>query len=880
MTPTERVGDRPITIKGVIAGRDIIAVAGDYIAVSETPPLWADVPPMPPHFIGRDLLVEGLVEQLTSGQSLALSAEGLPGVGKTALATALAHHKQVLEHFEDGVLWAGLGQQADVMSALGQWAAVLGLDESQLVEVEQRKQAVRRAIGQRRLLLVIDDAWGLEAAEAMRCGGPNCVHLLTSRDKGLARQFAGTAQVMSVPTLEDDLAFALLKAIAPEAYAADPETARRLAEAVGGLPLAIELLGGYLARPESSYFPALQSKALDEMNDPQQRLQLAAARLGGTGQKVTLQDTIALSLDGLREMEGGEETVTAFYALGAFAPKPETFSVDAAKAVAECDESVLALLVARNLVALQGERGEQLALHQVLADVARTEMHEAATERHRAYYLALVNEDREDWQRIGVAYGQIKWALAQSPLTDVQLLVGALGIYHRRQGLWADYLSLAERGLESARANGNRKLEGTLLNNIGSVYHSLGQPTKAINYLNQALSISEEISNQVGVGEIYNNIGNVYHSLGQLEKALNYYNRALSVLKRMGKEKLVAATFNNIGSVYQNLGQLRMALHYYNLALPIMEKMDDQASVATALGNIGSIYHSLGQQEKSLDYFNRALAIQKEVGDRTGMATTLNNIGLVYYSLGQREKALAYYQRALPILEETVNRYDLALTLNNIGMVYHSLGQGMMALDYFKRALPISEEAGDRLGIATALGNIGGLLYSLGRQEMALDCYNRALSISEEVGDKAGLAITLSNIGNVYSGLGRQEMALDYYNRALSISEEVGDRLGLATILNNIGTVYYDLGQGEKALGFFNRALPIREEVGDRYGESVTRSSLAMVYRNQGQLVEAAAELERAIELKRAVQHPDVESAMAMLAEVQAELAKQQKDDG
>jgi hypothetical protein len=179
-----------------------------FHTMQKKPPFWANVPTLPPHFVGRDALVEQWVKRLTSGSNLTLSADGLPGVGKTALATALAHHRQVLEYFTDGVLWAGLGQQADVMSALGEWAAALRLDESQLVDVEQRKQAIRQAIGQRGLLLVIDDAWQLEAAEAMRCGGPNCVHLLTSRDKGLARQFAGATQVMSVPTLDDDPAFA------------------------------------------------------------------------------------------------------------------------------------------------------------------------------------------------------------------------------------------------------------------------------------------------------------------------------------------------------------------------------------------------------------------------------------------------------------------------------------------------------------------------------------------------------------------------------------------------------------------------------------------------------------------------------------------------
>ena len=63
-----------------------------------------------------------------AGQSTALSAEGLPGVGKTALAVVLAHHPAVLAHFTDGVLWAGLGPQGDAMSALTAWGNALGVD--------------------------------------------------------------------------------------------------------------------------------------------------------------------------------------------------------------------------------------------------------------------------------------------------------------------------------------------------------------------------------------------------------------------------------------------------------------------------------------------------------------------------------------------------------------------------------------------------------------------------------------------------------------------------------------------------------------------------------------------------------------------------------
>jgi hypothetical protein len=70
--------------------------------------------------------------------------------------------------------------------------------------------------------------------------------LLTTRDQALARRFAGAHQCVNVPVLEAQPAYDLLAALAPEACVTDPAAAQRLAALVDGLPLALELLGGYL----------------------------------------------------------------------------------------------------------------------------------------------------------------------------------------------------------------------------------------------------------------------------------------------------------------------------------------------------------------------------------------------------------------------------------------------------------------------------------------------------------------------------------------------------------------------------------------------------------------------------------------------------------
>ena len=735
------------------------------------PPLFVGVPAMPTHFVGRKALLADMVDRLVSGEALALSAEGLPGVGKTTLAIGLAHEPAVREHFKDGVLWAGLGPQPDVMHALATWAEDFGHDLSELTTEAGRSQAMRDTIGQRRMLLVIDDAWQLEAAKWLRCGGPNCCHLLTTRDKALARAFAGRSGVEAVPVLKEDRAYELLEVQAPEACAADPATARELARAVGGLPLALELLGGYLAAPEHSTFSDLSEVALAELADPQKRIELAQKRLGAhSDREVTLKETIALSLEGLPE-EGQQ----AFYALGAFAPKPEHFDRPAAEAVSGTNPRTLALLAARNLVEIDTDT-KRFALHQTLADVARTKMDPESVSRHRDHYLALVNEDPKDWRRIEAIYGQIKHAWTGVSKTGGEKLldmIWALHVFQERRGLWREYLAWAERGLRLAEEKGWREEFGRLLVHFGFAYNALGQREQALDYYERALPITEEVGDRAGEATTLNNIGLVYDNLGQREKALDYYERALPIQEEVGDRYGEATTLNNIGLVYNALGQREQALDYYERVLPITEEVGDRAGEATTLSNIGAVYDALGQREKALDYYERALPILEEVGNRAGEATTLNNIGLVYANLGQRERALDYYERALPIAEEVGNRAGEAMTLNNIGLVYDHLGQREKALDYYERALPIQKEVGDRAGESMTLNNIGRVYDDLGQRERALDYYERALPIAEEAGDRAGESVTRSNMAMIYRNQDQLAEALVELKKVVELDQLV-----------------------------------------------------------------------------------------------------------
>ncbi len=138
---------------------------------------------------------------------MALTAlNGLPGVGKTALATELSHDADVRTHFYDGVLWASLGPHPHILGQLNAGVHCCCVSPRELPDPSNEvwSMAIRSAIGLRRFLLVIDDVWNIEDALVCKVGGPNCAYLVTTRFPQIALHFAGNGATVVHELSEDD----------------------------------------------------------------------------------------------------------------------------------------------------------------------------------------------------------------------------------------------------------------------------------------------------------------------------------------------------------------------------------------------------------------------------------------------------------------------------------------------------------------------------------------------------------------------------------------------------------------------------------------------------------------------------------------------------
>ncbi len=351
--------------------------------------------------LGRDGLLQQIKQSLLAGESQTLTVlQGLPGVGKTAITVALTTDAQVQDHFPDGILWAEMGPQADVSKVFARWGSLLGFkeaDSNSSLSWSTWGKILRALIGQRRMLVVIDDAWNVEAALALRVGGPQCAHLLTTRLPRVASACAPEMTIV-VPELAEADGLALLTHIVPQVVEHETETARTLVRMVGGLPLALNLLGKYLAIQAFMGQPRRVRTALSRLLERPHRLHVSLPTplperpLGLAWQSsLSLHSTIALSVEQL-----SQEERAVLSALALFPAKPNSFSEEAALAVS--GESVEQLDALCGAGLLESSGPGRYTLHQTIADYARElGTDQAAWQRLMAWAADLVWTHRHDY---------------------------------------------------------------------------------------------------------------------------------------------------------------------------------------------------------------------------------------------------------------------------------------------------------------------------------------------------------------------------------------------------------------------------------------------------------------------------------------------------
>jgi WD40 repeat protein len=233
------------------------------------------VPSLPAHFLSRTnrlvVLRDALRADLDrpvviSGAAARVGLHGMGGIGKSILASALAHDRKIREAFPDGIVWIGLGPLPDVAALQRRVHHDLGGDGA-IANVHDGQMKLKDLLADKAVLLVIDDVWRRPDVDAFNVLGPRCRAMITTRDAGLLTSLGGTHHVVEL--LTDDEAMNVLAQSSGVARDALPSEAQEIIGECGRLPLAVSLAGGMIqaGTPWRDVLDALREHELEFLED-------------------------------------------------------------------------------------------------------------------------------------------------------------------------------------------------------------------------------------------------------------------------------------------------------------------------------------------------------------------------------------------------------------------------------------------------------------------------------------------------------------------------------------------------------------------------------------------------------------------------------------
>ncbi len=720
-----------------------LAVLRHQVVSAPSPLRPAQLPRATAGFRGRRTELLALDRLLPGGDGPRLGVvTGTAGVGKSDLVTQWAH--RVRDRFPDGQLFADLRRSARPGSVLGRFLRALGVPARQIPDDTDEAAALYRSVlADRSVLCVLDDALEPAQVRPLLPAAPNCVVLVTSRNRldGLVALDGARRVTLDVLDAADAVAV-LAAAIGPGRSAGEPAAIAELAETCARLPIALRITGAQLrhraGRRVADHLADLRAQGVldglttdGETSAVRGAYDLAYAALAPAARRT-------FRLLGL--VPGPDATPAAVAALT---------GVPAATAARHLERLALAHLV-------QEHAPGRYRLHELLRRYAaeRADLECSGEERDTAtrallgHYLAhtgaaaeLLYPDvlRQSAPQPACAFDSEE--AARSWLDDeVPNLVAATRHAHAHgyhgqawqlvdtlrghcMTAWlADGPELARIGLAAADATGEADARAAAHNNLAATCALRYDFEAAVPHFRAALALYRELGFRRGVVSVLENLATLHLYTGDLDRASVLFSeaaeldpagnpvcrRSLGMLhEHRGRLAEAAAVHTSVAADTRCaddlllLASVRTRAADYETALPIAEeaaelarRSNDRWTEAYAFAVLSRIHAGTGDPVRAVRFAEKALDASSSIGDPGVEIAGHTALAVSRLAGGHHERALLSGHHALRIARRTGARFDECEALITIGHVHRAAGAHEQAGHYLGAALLLAKTHG------------------------------------------------------------------------------------------------------------------------------------------------------------------------------------------
>ena len=671
-----------------------------------------------PLFTGREELLRDLQRAFASFHVQALS--GLAGVGKTHTAVEYAY-KYASSY--QGVLWTYADSPETLQSSIIDLANVLNLPERN----EANQPLIVRAVKQwlqhnTSWLLIVDNLEELDLLQDFIPTQHSGHILITTRIHHTGHFICR----VDLPLMQiDDSALLLLRrakrltphAVLDDASEADSTLAKEIAQAMSGLPLALDQAGAYIEetrRSLSDYIGLYQnysSSLLKRRGTPSRDHPTSVTTTFSLSyEKLKTQNPPSIELLELCAFLHPDTIFEEILINGASALDPSLHAM--VTDPIEFDHAIEDLL--KFALIRRESDSNVLIVHRLVQAVVKENMSKEKQKERTEQVIRILDivfppADRPNWP------------LCQKYLPQAQTCTELI----------------QERNIVLPEA-------AHLLHKIAHYLLQRGRYTEIEPFCLLVFSLREQLqkTDDLDAALSLDILAETYHQLGKYTEAEQLRLRTLTLREQaLGAEHPdVATNLYHLGRVYLRQHREIEAEQLYQHVLATREKIlgPEHIKVATSLGDLGVLFHSQNRYAEAESAHKRALAIKEKVLDaqHPSLGVNLLNLGILRLEQEKYDESEPLLLHALAIYEKALGpeHPHVALTLYHLGNLTLCQERYSEAEEFYKRTLAIQEEAlgSEHFRVAYTLEDLGNLYYKQEQYIKAKPLLQRALTIYEK----------------------------------------------------------------------------------------------------------------------------------------------------
>jgi tetratricopeptide (TPR) repeat protein len=759
-----------------------------------------------PFFTGREDVLADLQRAFASLQAplQAQALSGLAGVGKTQVAVEYAYRHASSYR---AILWVHADSPEILLSSFVDLSEVLDLPERNEANQPSIVRAVKRWLQQNtQWLLVVDN---LEDIDLLRdlVPSPHSGHILVTTRSHRTGQIA--RRIYLEPMQIDDGALLLLrraKLLAPgaplnDASEADNAVAKKIAEAVHGLPLALDQAGAYIEETERSLS--------DYVDLYQQYSSSLLKRRGASGHDhpAPVTTTFSLSFEKVKALNPTAIELLEFCAFLHPDAIPEEMIIGGASALppllrtAATDpikfDRAIEDLLKFSFVRRKSDQNI-LIVHRLVQAVVKEAMSEERQREYMEQVVRVINTvfpspEFPNWSRCQryLLQAQTAGKLIQQGnvlLPEASQLLYRVGGYLYQRGLYDEAEGLLTRASVMAEVllGGDHPTLIPILNMLGKVYFLQGRYSQVEPLLLRSLALGERLLGMEDpeLGESLNTLGRTYHKQGRYSEAEPLLQRALALRKKvLGQEHpKVAISMNSLATLYNRQGKYEEAEAFYIQALTILQAILDpqHPDIADNLNNLAVFYGRRGKYEQAEPLAKQAVKMYEQTlgPEHPRVINGLDTLAEIHQEQGKYSEAEPSYQRIFIVAHKQLGpeHPELVTYGNHLARLYFLQGKYVEAEATARQAFTLGERV---LGhyhyrVGTTINTLADTCKVQEKYVEAEELYVQALEIREKVlaPNDINRAITLESYADLLQLTGRQAEAEKLRNRADLIRRE------------------------------------------------------------------------------------------------------------